>query len=505
MKRIYILALTLVLLVTALTPFGVGAAGEAVCTPALWQLDVDNTVDDGGMSYVIRLSDGTFVVIDGGYPTEAEAKNLYSVLYANNVLSGKPVIAAWFITHLHPDHYGALQEFTDLYLNDVTVNGFYYNFPTQQIGDIGPTNATSVENTMKKWTGATRHSDLKKGDSLTLAGATVDVLCTWEDVVALDSTVSDGNETSTVLRFNIEGQKLLFLADGEALVSQVLLNGYQSSELKSDIVQMAHHGFDDGATDELYEAVDADTLLWPMDITRYKDGVLTVGTTSDTKTYLNYFHKDHGQKTAYNAATDVYPAYQNQRLDLPYTPVGNKPSASATETKWSGLSREEVPNTAAVDFYTALANEIKAVKDAAKRMYVQISNNRDALRLVCVLNIAEENLKDFESFGFEITFQYGGKTYVHRVDAQTVYESVMANDKTYTAASLGGTYLYAVEITGLQEVQDELVFSVRGIGTKGAGSYTHSVAAYRYIYGAGISAEANGDTVKLNFSSLIGK
>ena len=101
------------------------ATADGKYTPALWQLDVDNTGgDNGGMSYVVRLSDGTFIVIDGGYNTDAEAKNLYSILKANNPLKGEPVISAWFITHMHIDHYGALFNFARLYADSVKVLGF---------------------------------------------------------------------------------------------------------------------------------------------------------------------------------------------------------------------------------------------------------------------------------------------------------------------------------------------------------------------------------------------
>ncbi|MBO5845269.1 MAG: MBL fold metallo-hydrolase, partial [Clostridia bacterium] len=54
--------------------------------------------------YLLRLQDGRFVVFDGGYTAE-NAKALYDMIVDQNVREGKPVIAAWFITHAHPDHY----------------------------------------------------------------------------------------------------------------------------------------------------------------------------------------------------------------------------------------------------------------------------------------------------------------------------------------------------------------------------------------------------------------
>ena len=67
-------------------------------------------LDSSGMCYVIHLSDGTFIIIDGG-----EADELGAGIYDFNsralkdhlmrVTGGeKPIISAWFITHFHLDH-----------------------------------------------------------------------------------------------------------------------------------------------------------------------------------------------------------------------------------------------------------------------------------------------------------------------------------------------------------------------------------------------------------------
>ena len=55
--------------------------------------------------------------------------------------------------------------------------------------------------------------------------------------------------------------KLLILGDiGEKSSEKLLKN--QKKKLKSDIVQMSHHG-QQGATKELYEAVNPKICLWP--------------------------------------------------------------------------------------------------------------------------------------------------------------------------------------------------------------------------------------------------
>ena len=216
-----------------------------VCEPKLWQLDVDNTSDSGGMGYVIRLTDGTFIVIDGGYRNDnRDAKNLYSILKANTPGGGEPVITAWFITHLHVDHYGVLNNFTELYSDRVTVKGFYYNFASQTFGTHNSAEfADSREGFMRDWKGATLYSKIHSGMVMGFAGATVEVLATHEDIKQSyyknsyyttandfnedsESNGDDINNTSTVFRVNIAGQSIMFLADAQKAVSNALLYTY---------------------------------------------------------------------------------------------------------------------------------------------------------------------------------------------------------------------------------------------------------------------------------------
>lgn len=482
-----------------------------VCEPMLWQLDVDNTKDDGGMSYVIRLTDGTFVIIDGGYNTEAEAKNLYSVLAGNNVLDGNPVISAWFITHLHIDHYGALKAFTQSYANAVTVKGFYYNFNSQTIGDTANSNADDVESVMKKWKGATLYSKIHSGMVMGFAGATVEVLATHEDVMqsyyakrsSWSSTYSltandfenDGNETSTVLRFNVGGKTIMFLADAEQNVSDAMLGTYTASYLQSDIMQMAHHGFSDTVSADLIEAIDPEVVLWPMDVTRYKDGQFTAGTTDDTKTFVCYYNylKDSGQKRDYVKAVDscaswVIPAYQNEEIPL---------SDSVKELYKIGTIGETSKKIAAAKVRIAGATE---------KIYVQTSLDNTRLRIVGVLNITEDELDDYASFGFDIAMKYNGVIYKNSMTTTTVYTSIWVGDKLVEASEYNGTYFYIVEINGLDGATNDLEFTVTGTGVciQDGSQFALTYGTGRYLFAVEyLKLEESGKMPRFQFSDIL--
>ena len=62
--------------------------------------------DDPGISTVIRLPDGRFVVFDGGWENGQDAHQLMDVLKAQTPYE-RPIIAAWIMTHPHIDHYRA--------------------------------------------------------------------------------------------------------------------------------------------------------------------------------------------------------------------------------------------------------------------------------------------------------------------------------------------------------------------------------------------------------------
>ena len=308
------------------------SVSEPIATPAIWQLEVDsyNARANGGMSYVMQLEDGTFIVVDGGYRKRYErftedATNIYNLLMENKPASHeKPIIAGWFITHLHDDHYSAMVRFSELYANDVIVKAFYYNFPTANIenGDksLSFDNVKPIKAAMSAFPGVVQYNKLHSGMTIGFAGAEIAIICTFEDVHPI--VITDVNDTSTVFRVTLGGQRIMFLADASAAESVVMEQTIPASELKSDIVQFSHHGYD-GASAAIYRLIEAHTVLMPINIISfqpsYGKNVNMFKKIYEAKIDANkyIFSADHVKKFIVAGAGTT-------KLELPYTPTGEK-------------------------------------------------------------------------------------------------------------------------------------------------------------------------------------
>ncbi len=203
-----------------------------------------------GMAYAIRLSDGRFIVIDGGIwgseDTKAgEVVRLYNYL-AENSENGEIRIAAWIFTHIHCDHVNVAWKFEQMYGEQVTIERYMHNFI-----DYGY--LLSVENTdlekgtydvvyprMTELLSRYDNAILHTGQIYTIGNASIEILYTHEDFYP--KPLSIVNNSSTIMRITVEGNTILIAGDAEEDAQQVALdnNGYG---LCSDFVQMTHHGW----------------------------------------------------------------------------------------------------------------------------------------------------------------------------------------------------------------------------------------------------------------------
>ncbi|MBR4949680.1 MAG: hypothetical protein IKZ25_02770 [Clostridia bacterium] len=236
-------------------------------------------LEDFGMSYAIRLSDGRFIVIDGGWDFTAEAKSLMDVLKKGSP-EGKPVIAAWFLTHAHRDHYRCFNKFVQMYEGEFIAEKFIFNFPFPEKAEFESlprypdlkdetydyTNTSNAENM------ALMRRNIEKiggkiymahtGQVYKIGDAICEILSTIDDTI---DRGGDANSHSLIFRMELSGQVALWTADGSFSHSQ-LIEKY-GKYLKSDFFQVPHHGFGSGNPTTLvrgYSLVKPKVCLLPV-------------------------------------------------------------------------------------------------------------------------------------------------------------------------------------------------------------------------------------------------
>ncbi|MBR2353045.1 MAG: hypothetical protein IKA76_00895 [Clostridia bacterium] len=239
---------------------------EKVREATLYNISFDysqKSIPDGyGMSYVIALEDGRYIVMDGGYNKSSGSyayERLYRCLSENNQHpSGKIVIAAWFMSHPHGDHYGAFETFTDVYGEDVTIECFVANPYSYKMNTEGEWFTTKLPTILNRWS-----IPLIKphtGQILTFCNTELEVVFTHENLYP-DKNFG-ANNASTVIRLRQNGHTALFSADACAAASKMMVKLY-GEELKSEIFQVNHHGHS-GGTWEFYDTVTFEDsyVLW---------------------------------------------------------------------------------------------------------------------------------------------------------------------------------------------------------------------------------------------------
>lgn len=233
-------------------------------------LEAVNT-DIGGMSYVIKLADGSFILIDGGFERDSDADRLFNVMREQAPNKNKITIAGWFITHAHGDHAGTILRFAEKYSGNVSVENFIMNFPmpaeAQNQGFSGEKQLIDkVFGAVYKFKGA-NIIKTHTGQVFHMRNAKVEMLYTLDDYRPLEFT--DFNMTSIVFSVDIEGQHMMFLNDAHTATCNRLVKMY-GENLKSDFVQLAHHGSFNAATPQIYGLIRPSVVLWPAGENTYK-------------------------------------------------------------------------------------------------------------------------------------------------------------------------------------------------------------------------------------------
>lgn len=221
---------------------------------------------DCGMGYIFRLSDGTFVIIDGGMPTPETLPACFFERLRELAGDGPIVISAWIFTHAHPDHTRVFVRLTEMFPGQFEVRRVIHNFPGMLMqlggGHRGwcKTEVRLVEEAMERLDPKPAFIRAHTGQRFEFPGLSVDMLFTLDDFKQ-PFFPDNFNATSLVFRVTAEGQTFMFLGDTDPTGCGILVERF-GELLRSDVVQVAHHGYW-GGTKEVYDAIRPAIVLWP--------------------------------------------------------------------------------------------------------------------------------------------------------------------------------------------------------------------------------------------------
>ena len=228
-----------------------------------------NKLDGNGLSYVVTLEDGRYIIFDGGYATtnSKDAHILYNYLVDNNKRTDKKiVIAAWIFTHPHADHFGAFEAFCSLYGSRVSVEYFIYNDAPKSMYKSSVVNIQYADylyetfpQRMKQYFPNSKVIRPHSGQILTFCNVKFEVMYTVEDFEPREQ-LDYANNSSLCLRMYVNGVTTLFTGDFEVTGTR-LMSKIHGLALKSDILQVSHHGYS-GQTKEFFDQVSPEYSLW---------------------------------------------------------------------------------------------------------------------------------------------------------------------------------------------------------------------------------------------------
>jgi beta-lactamase superfamily II metal-dependent hydrolase len=270
---------------------------------------------DSGQGYILRLPDGRYLIHDGGYEND---DRVYAALRELQP-EGDIVIAAWFISHPHGDHYPAFVDFIKDHYKDKTIKieRVIYNFTAAERYNVdgsagvewGGIGVRKFHEAMEQYAPDLPLIKAHTGQVMDFGSAKVEILLTVEDIMPAE--MNNTNDSSMVIRVEMGGSSIMLLAD-TCYASGPKLNKMWGDYLKSDIVQVAHHGMWPSVA-EIYHSIKAEVLLY-----------------STTYNHLRYHIKETAQwgdvnKVILQYAKDIYVSDSKiEKIMLPYTVQNNK-------------------------------------------------------------------------------------------------------------------------------------------------------------------------------------
>ena len=245
--------------------------------------EISNADWIGGMCLIFKLSDGRFFIVDagiGGYLSDgrnykgSSAGWIYATL-AKHAQDPKNIeVAAWLITHPHSDHAGGLY---DMALGYYGYNGAKHTVMPKEMKQYIKIDKI-IYNAPDKFPDADRTGWMKKiiegfkvknvvkahpGQVFYLADLKLTIYGSLDIMLENSSKSSDLNDFSILSRAEFNGKSMLITGDTDSIPNPVIAAIYKES-LKSDILQMSHHGYGDVGDHAVNSYCNPEITIWPV-------------------------------------------------------------------------------------------------------------------------------------------------------------------------------------------------------------------------------------------------
>ena len=266
--------------------------------------EIENSDWPGGLCMIFKLADGRFFVVDSGVGGRKDNGGsscgwVYASL-AKHADDPKNIkVAAWLITHVHSDHAGGLVDMA---------RGWYQKNGSDTKHKVMPQECTKyikIEKLIYNAPGKLPDSDrdgwmneiitafnIQKvikahpGQVFHLSDLTLTIFASLDLVV--EQKVGDTNEHSVVSRATFNGKTVLMLGDTFPKINKQLANIYQE-QLKSDVLQVAHHGYNNTDATAVNKYCNPSIVLYPVSTgDMRRENVLNVAVNAPLKGKTSY-------------------------------------------------------------------------------------------------------------------------------------------------------------------------------------------------------------------------
>lgn len=221
----------------------------------LWQLPNQTTTQM--MSYILLCDDDSLIVVDGGMPGDAAY-----LLEMIRQIHPDGHVNAWYLSHPHLDHFGALSELLqhEETRSQLTIDKLYYNFPERAWFDnySSEGEVKEIEFWEQCYEWLPEHEVPVPGQKLSYGSVTIEALNEYDP----DNRQNVVNNATIVYRVETPNTSILFLGDLGVEGGERVLKLVPEEKIKADYVQMAHHG-QRGVNEEFYRHVRPRVCLWP--------------------------------------------------------------------------------------------------------------------------------------------------------------------------------------------------------------------------------------------------